>query len=305
MKSSNALRDRLAELADYKDQLGKYPYDDALRKKAGYCALHAAREAAEIVYQNTFAGVSDVAPGLQGPQAYVKSQESLRDLLRQVLSDEIATDPTDPLNRLAMALRRKEADPMGVGVAATQASVALLGLHELGGIFGAWQVVVLAFSQMDWREHVEFNQRVLKDAEQLHPEVAMETAQLYELPGLSYLKAGCHGNVAKAAYRAVAEQEDPSVRREAIRIGDRAMAVIENEFDDETRTLLIFPTMQAMQVACAEAMGERDAAVDFWDGLGENRIQEVLKKLKEIEPSEALVKLVQTSARNWAECVHR
>lgn len=284
-----ALSERIRALASLETRLRAFPVDGDLHREAGYAALHAAREAAEAVYRGR-QGVHDVAPKLRGARALSESRDATLSLLRQIMEDHVSLDP---LRELALVLQVPQ-DAFEIGVSATNAAVALLGLCEYGGVFAAWQVQTLAFDWMSWREHVDFNARILAYARRISPESAAKAAQVYSLPPPAYLVAGAIGNIAKSAYRAVAESSSAVERREAKKMGDERMNEIDETFGEDIKTMLLWPTMLAMRAGTSLALGDRAASTRFWQSRSD--VPQIIGDVKGIEPSQDLVALVMTSA---------
>lgn len=288
---------RLVTLGDLEERLSRFPHDPLVREEAGYAAVHAGRQAAELYFQACH-GVQDVAPGLKGETSYSTSQVLLKDLLRQILSDDSAMH-LDPIRELAIALRG-DRDPLSIGVASMGASVALLGLKSFGGVFGAWQMNVLAFDSMTWREHVSFNERILGLADGVHLESAQSAATLYNLPGITYLRSGSFANIAKAYFREIVTTDDRAQQRKAFEGAQTALASIEETVSDceQTREALFMDTKYAMETACREVIdGDGTNASEFWMVRDALEVESLVESVRQLEPCRELVDAVATSAR--------
>ena len=298
------IESREVMLRNYVDRLKHQPSDRQLLVEAGYLVVHISRIATELYFRDR-TEVEDVAPGIEvyelgDPdhkrvrQHVAETLDALNRLLREILCDEMIFDQDDPLCRLAVSLKQRlpdsgQVDWYEIAHSAIDASYALLGNHEYGGLFAFWQLSTLGYERLNWRDQRELNTLLLTKTRQLDRSRANAAANRYKLPGVEYLEAGCHGNIAKAGYRAFAESEGEDMVA-------RSVANEEMDFLRELRTdvtcLLEFPTMIAMASACHED--------ELWSPdppfMG-SQAEELLERLKEIEPCKKLVHRVA----NWAK----
>ena len=289
MPELTPFRDQIERLGRLEPELRAFPHDTSLRIEAGYAALHAAREVAEAIFRRD-TGRTDIAPGLAGPESLDRSQELFNDFVAQVMADRIELDPLAEMAVILAAPKTLRA----LGRATTGACVALLGLHEYGGVFGAWQLQILAFNRLTWQEHVAFNERILADARRIRPVSAIEMAERYSLPPLAYVRAGSIGNILKASYRAIATNAAAASEWDASDVAERAYVALEKDTPDDTKGDLLMDTMRAMRAAIAEHLDSSTTAHTFWARV--DNPEGVLTDLRRIEPSAALVRLVEESA---------
>ncbi len=286
---SDGYEQQLKQLVQLTNTLRSEPDNKIRRTETGYCTVHLSRLASESVYHASH-GVHGVAPRLnRNPIIFSDTCEALVQLARCVMADNINIDALAHLNDAIMAV----GSPLEVGFSSVHASVALLGLNTIGGIYGAWQIQTLVWSAMPWEEHVEFNQHILKLVESLDPESAASDSKEYDLPGVQYMQAGCYYNIAKACWRAVVEGEATDRSKDdLLGIADEAMLNL-LKLDEEQRQTVHFATLEAMQAAVGSQVG---ASRLYWAEKSASERKAIVKSVEATETSEALRKVVSDSA---------
>lgn len=294
--AAKKLRDQVDIFESFLEEFARCPHDEETRLDAGYAALHAARFATEL-FNYQARGVKDIAPGVTEHEPYEESKDTLRRLLRKVMTDDLRLDP---LEDYAKALR-SEPEPFTVAVAASGAAVSLLGTKEYGGVMAAWQLDTIALTEMQWTDHVRFNRVIREDLDKISVGSAIAAALRYNLPEPDFIQIGARGNSLKAILRALATSDFGSVDVaslvEPFESALELMRQIET-FESSQKPEYLVETMRAMIAGVDTILNRRELSQVYWDAKSLDERNQIVAKVKEIEYCEELVKLVAQSANH-------
>lgn len=271
--------------------------------EAGYAAMHLSRDATEIVHRELHE-VADIAPGLRGREIYGETLDQAREYLRASMLKVPSKrgSPKEKIGAVAKLVQalREGAHAFRQAVLAKEVAILLLGPNRLGGVYAEWQTNTLGVGLLTWQEQESLNRRILGMARALDPKMAHVDAEREELPPVKYIEVGCFGNIAKACFRALADDAlDGFAAEQVMEIGSHALHSIEREvaIDPDQYAEYKVATMYAMEAALREHLKIASAAETFWARVGSAKAGEIVGDVLRIEPSRRLQALVVLSAR--------
>ncbi len=268
---------------------------------AGHAAVHVARRATEDVFLELHA-VSDIAPQLRDSRVYGVAQSQARVYLRESPSSGsgVRAQVTRAVAKLVQLLKKTPKETFQTALAAKEVAILLLGPTRLGGAFAEWQASTLGVGLLTWIEQQSLNLRVLGQTQKMNVEQAKRDAQAFDLPDRNFVQMGCYGNIAKACFRAVVEDECEGFSPEEVAaVGSTMLEKIDREVTiDPAYRRYILP-MVAMEAAVLEELG---GTSDLWTRLS-RQAEEILQEIEATEPSAMLREAVLGSARRSADAL--
>ena len=270
-------------------------------EEAGYSSVHVARLKTESVFQELH-DVSDIAPGLKDERIYGVTFEQARRYLREGMAQ--IPEKGSPKERTMLAVAklaeaiRQPSNSFQLAVLSKEVSILLLGPNRLGGVYAEWQTSTLGVGLLSWEEQERLNRRVLGMTRNLDPQQANSDAETFELPNINFVEVGCYGNIAKACFRAIADDELCGFTPDQVlEIGSQSLVRIEREVAlDPDQYAEYIPPMYAMEAVLAERIDASKSAEAFWERLPKSRAMQIIDHIKGKEPSEELRELVIKSA---------
>ena len=273
-------------------------------EEAGYAAVHLTRYATEIVFQELHK-VEDIAPGLKDERIYGVTFKQAREYLRASMLT--ASKKGSPKERTMLSVAtlleclKLKAHAFRLAVLAKEVAILLLGPDRLGGVYAEWQTSTLGVGLLSWQEQESLNRRILGRARSLDNRQASRDGGKFDLPPVKYIEVGCYGNIAKACFRAVADETLEGLSAEQVaEIGSQMLRSSEREIaiDPDQYAEYLVATMYAMEAAIREHLGDANFAKTFWERLEPVKAADVVQDVLRIEPSQGLRELVLTSARS-------
>ena len=304
MSSLSEIETTLNKLEAVHAELKAGGYGGVSAEEAGYAAVHVARRATEDAFRELHQK-RDLAPGLKESRPlYGLTLAEARRYLREGMAQAPPDDSPQQraliaVAKLSEALRDSHNDFV-LAVKAKEVAVLLLGPHRLGGLYAEWQTSTLGVGLLTWGEQHRLNLRILKKVRELDPDESHHDAEKYELPPAGWIEVGCHINIARSCFRAVADQNtgDPSPEV-VLKVGAEALRAIEGYVASDPQQYEDYEiaVLEAMESALRDHLGLYNPKKDFWNHLRKETVAETLERIKASEPYEVLCQIVFESAQ--------
>ena len=279
--------------------LGQLKQESA--ESAGYAAVHVARRATEDAFRDLHKK-RDLAPGLKlHEEAYGLTLEEARHYLQESMmlrpSKGSALEQTlISVMNLMDALRRE--NNFVLAVRAKEVAILLLGRNSLGGIYAEWQTSTLGVGLLSWKEQYGLNKKILSRVKSINQDKAKVDAVRYGLFPSSWIMVGCHINIARFSFRAIANNEAGDIPEIVLEAGSKALRTIEGyiAIDPKQYEKYEIAVLEAMETALLEFLALENPR-NFWTHVTHQQASEVINIIIDSEPYECLIDIVLSSAR--------